>query len=403
MYGSVNSHITEINEYYAEEIMSREFLLPGRIISGQNAVKSAVSHIAGLGRCALIVTGKTVVTLKPFQSLIKELEDAGVQYRIFTGITGEPTDVMIKEGLEEYRAGGCDFLIGIGGGSPIDSMKAIAVLKVCGGKLAEYMGKEIKGKMPPMVAIPTTAGTGSEATKFTVITDTKSNVKMLLKGDALIPDIAVVDPEYTMTSPKSITASTGLDALTHAVESYTSKQAQPLTDSVALSAIKRVFGNLISAYEDGTSFEARAQMAIAALEAGIAINNASVTLVHGMSRPIGALFHVPHGLSNAMLLEKCMEFAKDGAVLEFAELGRATGAADISDNDEKAADKFIKALGDICRACCVPTLEEYGISGEEFYNMMDKMADDAIASGSPSNTKRSVTKSDVLSIYKSLW
>ena len=159
-----------------------------------------------------------------------------------------------------------------------------------------------------MIAIPTTAGTGSEATMFTIITDTANNVKMLLKGACLIPDLAIIDPVFSISTPKSVTTSTGVDALCHAIEAYTSRKAQPFSDIFALSAIKRIFSNLPIVYEEPDNLEARKEMALAATEAGIAFNNSSVTLVHGMSRPIGALFHVPHGLSNAMLLERCMYF-----------------------------------------------------------------------------------------------
>ena len=254
-----------------------------------------------------------------------------------------------------------------------------------------------------MAAIPTTAGTGSEATKFTVITDSETSIKMLLKGDGLVPELAIVDPEFSMSSPKSVTASTGLDALTHAVESYTSRLAQPLSDLFAVSAVKRIIKYLPTAYTDSSDAEAREQMSLAAFEAGVAINNASVTIVHGMSRPIGALFHVPHGLSNAMLLEKCMGFALDGAYERFAELAMASGAAESSDSDKQAAEKFLAKLGEICRICEVPTLEQYGISRQEFMAHIDKMADDALASGSPANTIKPVSKQDVIGIYRSLW
>lgn len=383
--------------------MSKEFLIPSRIITGENAIQSSIKYLSKMGKKALIVTGKTVVTLESFKLLTYLLDDSDIKYSVFTGITGEPTDLMINEGLKVYRENKCDFLIGIGGGSPIDSMKAIAVLDALGGDISDYIGKEICGDLPPMAAFPTTAGTGSEATKFTVITDTKKNIKMLLSGESLIPDLAVVDFSLTFTSPKSITASTGLDALTHAVESYTSKKAQPLTDAVSISAIKRIFRYLTVAYENGEDVKARYEMSIAALEAGIAINNASVTIVHGMSRPIGALFHIPHGMSNAMLLEKCMSFALDGAIDRFADLGRATGKADNSDDDITAGKKFVDALGEICRKCNVPTLAQYGVDKDEFFSAIDKMSSDAAASGSPSNTRKDVTVEDMRKIYRELW
>lgn len=355
-----------------------------------------------MGQKPLIVTGRIVSELDAFKMLVSKLSENGLDCVVFKDITGEPTNVMIEKGFMTYRVNNCDFLIGMGGGSPLDAIKAIAVLDVCGGKLSDYMGKEISGEFPPMAAIPTTAGTGSEATKFTVITDAETDVKMLLKGAALLPDLAIVDYTNTLSSPKSITASTGLDALTHAVEAYTSKQAQPITDALALSAVKRIFKYLPIAYNDGENETARYEMSIAALEAGICINNSSVTIVHGMSRPIGALFHVPHGLSNAMLLCKCMEFAKDGATERFAKLSRAVGTADTVDNDCTAADKFISGLLDICRKCEVPTIKNYGIDIDKFTSAIPKMTSDALISGSPANTRKNVSEEDIAAIYKAL-
>lgn len=382
--------------------MSKEFLTPKKIITGKDAIYNSIKYLAEMGKKPLIVTGRIVSELEPFKTLTDSLAEQGLDYAVFKDITGEPTDAMINKGLDAYRENNCDFLIGIGGGSPLDAIKAIAALYVCGGKLSDYMGREIGGDFPPMAAIPTTAGTGSEATKFTVITDAETDVKMLLKGEALLPDLAIVDYTNTKSSPKSITASTGLDALTHAVEAYTSKQAQPLTDALALSAVKRIFKYLPTAYIDGDNETARYEMSIAALEAGICINNSSVTIVHGMSRPIGALFHVPHGLSNAMLLCKCMDFAKDGAIEKFAELSRAVGTASTDDSDEKAADKFIDKLFEICRKCEVPTIADYGIDINKFMASIPKMTSDALMSGSPSNTIKNVTSEDIEAIYKSL-
>ena len=226
---------------------------------------------------------------------------------------------------------------------------------------------------------------------------------MLLKGTVLIPDIAVVDGELTKSSPKGITASTALDALTHAVEAYTSKKAQPLTDPYCISAVQKIFKYLPRAYKNGDDIEARNGLAIAALQAGICINNSSVTIVHGMSRPIGALFHVPHGISNAMLLSACFGYVYDGAYGRFADMAREIGVATKEDNEEVAAKKFIDACNELCKICEIPTLEKYGINKDEFFANMDKMAEDAMASGSPSNTIKEIGKDDLLNIYRELW
>lgn len=383
--------------------MAREFIVPGQIVTGAGALTLAEGKLKEMGKKALLVTDKVMIDLGNAAKVETALKNQGIEYAVYSEIAGEPTDTMIENGLKMYNEEGCDFLVALGGGSPIDSMKAIGALAGNGGSISDYMGKVITGPIPPLAAIPTTAGTGSEATQFTIITDTKNDVKMLLKGEVLMPDLAVIDPQFTMTAPPKITAATGLDALTHAIEAYTSRKAQSLSDSFALSAVKRIFKYLPIAFSEGENVEAREQMAIAALEAGIAFNNASVTIVHGMSRPIGALFHVAHGLSNAMLLKECLSFVIDGAMGRFADLGRAINVAQETDSDETASQKFLKAVETICKELETPTLEQFGIDKEKFFEVIDKMTHDAMDSGSPQNTQKEVTEEDVKQIYRNLW
>lgn len=383
--------------------MGNQFIMPKQVFYGEGALNDAAPYIGAFGKKALIVTDPMMVKLGNIKRVTDILDSENTSYAVFEGVTGEPTDVMIEAGFEVWKNEGCDFLIAVGGGSPIDSMKAIGAVATSGGCIDDYLGKVITVPTPPMVAIPTTSGTGSEATQFTIITNTKEDIKMLLKGPVLMPDLAIDDPAFTLTAPPSVTAATGLDALCHASEAYTSKKQQPMTDDLALSAIKRIFKYLPIAYAQGDNVEARAQMSLAALEAGIAFNNASVTIIHGMSRPIGALFHVPHGLSNAMLMCECYKFAYDGAYSRFADMARAIGKASPEDSDEDAAEKFIDACDEICKTCNVSTLQEFGVDKDKFFENMSKMADDALASGSPANTIKETTKDDILSIYKALW
>ncbi|NSB15522.1 iron-containing alcohol dehydrogenase [Clostridium beijerinckii] len=383
--------------------MAYEFSLPRRTIIGDNALESSESLIKSLGKKAFIVSGKNVTRIGTVKVLTDCLDNLGIEYEIFNDIIGEPTDLMIESGVKAYKNAKCDFCIAIGGGSPLDSGKAIAAMTKLEGSISDYMGKTIEGDFPPLVLIPTTAGTGSEATKFTVITDSKRNIKMLLKGEALLPDLAVIDSKFSMTSPKSVTAATGMDALTHAVEAYTSRKANSLTDTFALSAIKRIFEFLPLVYKDDENKKAREEMAIAAYEAGVCINNSSVTLVHGMSRPIGANFHVAHGISNAMLIKECLSYVLDGSYERFGTIGRAINAADDKKSDKEAAEAFLEKLTELCNICEIPTLKEYGINKEEFNRVVDKMAQDAINSGSPSNTIKEVKKEDLLIIYSKLW
>ena len=251
-----------------------QILMPGRTMVGENAISMAKEQISGLGSHALIISGKIVEKSGIVKKLTDSLDEAGVSYTIFTDIKGEPDDLMVAAAKKVYDTEGCDMVIGIGGGSPQDSAKAVSAAS----------------GYAPIVLIPTTAGSGSEATKFYCVTESATDTKKLITDEKVIPRLAVIDPTLSVTAPKSITAATGMDALTHAVEAYTSKKATPYTDIFAISAIKRVFAYLPAAYENGADLEARTQMALAAYEAGVCINNASVTLVHGMSRPIGALF-----------------------------------------------------------------------------------------------------------------
>lgn len=379
------------------------FVIPNHTVVGTNVLGEAAPLLKKMGNKAFIVTGRHVAVSDMMKQLTALLDENGLDCVIFDGITGEPTDTMIENGVEMLKFSGCDFIIGIGGGSPLDSAKAIAAMAVNEGSIADYNGKEITGEILPLAAIPTTAGTGSEATKFTVITDSEKGIKMLLKGDVLVPKLAIVDSSFTVGAPKSVTSATGLDALTHAVEAYTSRKAFSMTDTLAVSAVKRIMKYLPIAYREPDNSLAREQMSIAALEAGICINNSSVTIVHGMSRPIGALFHVPHGMSNAMLLKECLSFAVSGAYEKFANLGRETGVASDSDSDETAAEKFIDSLQNICDVCEIPTLEQYGIDRDEYYSKISKMATDAVASGSPANTVKEVTVDDCIEIYKKLY
>ncbi|EIL8448099.1 iron-containing alcohol dehydrogenase [Clostridium perfringens] len=383
--------------------MANQFIMPKRIISGENALNESKAYLKSFGKRVLIVTDKVMTDLGNVKVLTGVLDSENIEHVLYNEINSEPTDTMIEKGIKLYKENQCDFLIGLGGGSPIDSTKAIGAMITNEGKISDYMGREIEKELPPFAVIPTTAGTGSEATQFTIITDTKNDVKMLLKGANLLPNLAIVDPRFTMTAPAKITAATGLDALTHAIEAYTSRKAQPLSDSFAVSAVKRIFKYLPIAFDTPKDLKAREEMSIAALEAGIAFNNSSVTIVHGMSRPIGALFHVPHGLSNAMLLEACFTYVVDGAYDRFAQLAKEINIANDNMSNEEAAKAFIDEVVKLMVKLEIPTLEEFGVDKTKFFDNIEKMAADAMESGSPSNTRKIIEVDDVIKIYNNLW
>lgn len=384
------------------------FLVPSKILSGVGAINELGANIEGKGSKALIVTDPFMIKFGNVAKVAAALEAHHIDYTVFDGVTGEPSDKMVSAGVEAYKNNGCDFLIALGGGSPMDTAKSIGVMVASGAnKISDFMHKTINVNVPYLVAVPTTAGTGSEATQFTIINDTENNVKMLLAGPSVLPALAVVDPAFTMTAPPSVTANTGVDALCHAVEAYTSRKAQPLSDTFALSAIKRIHKNLPICYVDGKNEQARMQMALGATEAGIAFNNSSVTIVHGMSRPIGALFHVPHGLSNAILLPACMEFAIQENTARFAEIARIMGVADENTADMDAAKAFVAEVTRFCKELGIPSTEEVlakgGFTKDDFFAQLDKMATDALDSGSPANTMKQPSKEDIIAIYKKLF
>lgn len=381
--------------------MSRTFFIPPRIYTGTNALNDSIPDIVRLGKHPFIVTDRTMEKLGNVSRLTRLLEESGLSYRIYPEINSEPTDQMIEKGLSAFQEDHCDFLIALGGGSVIDSMKAIAMMDHCRVPLRECLTTSFNSPRAPMAAIPTTAGTGSETTMFTIINDVSTDVKMLLKGPSLIPDIAIIDPVFTLTTPKSVTANTGIDALCHAVEAYTSRKAQPLSDTMALSAIEKIFRYLPVCYDDPQNEEARSMMAIAATQAGIAFNNSSVTIIHGMSRPLGANFHIPHGLSNAVLVEPCLHYVRQPINGKLAAIARYAHLSN-SSNDMTAANDFFKHLHQLLSHLNIPSLSDIIPDSARYHRLIDKMSADAMESGSPANTVMPLTTDDLKTIYQSL-
>ena len=378
-----------------------KFLSPSTIYYGIGVFEDSCDKLATLGKKPLIVTDNVMTDIGYVNRLEKNLKDRDIQFSLFNEVNTEPTDQFVEKGVQLFKESGCDFTIALGGGSPIDTAKAIGVMINNPGEIKDYMGLgKIKQEGPPVVAIPTTAGTGSEVTQFTIIADTKDDVKMLIGSEYVIPKIAINDPALTMSVPAKTTAATGIDALTHAIEAYTSRRHQPISDMYALSSIKRIAKYLRRAWANGDDEEARSQMMIAAMEAGMAFNNSSVTIVHGMSRPIGALFHVPHGISNAVLLPACLDYAIMGIPERFADIAEAMGV-DISKlNPFSAAQEGVKLIKQLCADVEIPTISGLGINKDEFMDKVDKMATDALASGSPNNTARKPCKEEIIKIYK---
>ncbi|PFE96147.1 alcohol dehydrogenase [Bacillus thuringiensis] len=379
-----------------------EFRMPKSVLYGRNSLEKLGEQSKKLGKRAFIVTDTIMEKLGYVEKCIQQLNKKSITVSTYNKVDAEPTNIHVLEALSLCKEEKGDFIIGIGGGSCIDAAKAVAVLYTNGGEVEDYVQKdiEIENNPLPLIAIPTTSGTGSEVTSVAVITNKKTDVKMMMKHPSFIPKVAIIDPVLTSSLPPQITAATGIDALCHAIEAYISKVSQPLTDVLALSAIESIMKYLRIAYEDGRNMEAREAMMIASLQAGIAFSNASVTLVHGMSRPVGALFHVPHGISNAILLPTVLEFTKTSAMKRLAKIGRSLNKDLYSNSDEEVADYTLGEIKKLCFDLRIPNLKEYGIDEIEFENAISKMASDAIESGSPANNPRVPSYDEIKEMYR---
>ncbi|UED81124.1 iron-containing alcohol dehydrogenase [Lysinibacillus sp. CD3-6] len=375
---------------------------PGTIIYGRDAFEEVGVYAKKLGTKALIVSDPIMDSLG-FVNQCKSLLTAnGLEAVSYLGVTTEPVDTYVAEGLEILLSEQCDVIISVGGGSCIDTAKAIAVVATNGGYIGDYMKMaKIAEQAPiPHIAVPTTAGTGSEATDATVITNTTNDVKMMIKQAAFMPPVAIVDPMLTITSPPAITAATGIDALSHAIESYLSRLAHPYSNVLALSAMDLIIHNMLKVYEHGDDIDAREAMSLGSMQAGLSFSNASVALVHGMSRPIGALFHVPHGISNAMLLPAVLEYTKDACVERLANIGQFFNKDGQCGTQEELATLAIESIKELCKKMGIGNLRQWGIEEEAFYAAIPKMATDAIASGSPGNNPKVPTQDELMELYK---
>ena len=378
---------------------------PRMLLVAGGAVRQIADVLAkfGLSR-PLVVTDPFMVKSGLVRACLDPLESAGIVAAVFSDTVPEPDDTIIDAGVTAMRASTYDCLIGFGGGSPIDTAKAMAILGHGGGKMRDYKVPFAADRAAmPVIAIPTTAGTGSECTRFTVITDHERDEKMLIAGFGCLPLAAIVDYELTFSVPPRTTADTGIDSFTHALEAYISKRANPFSDALALAAMELIGKHLRTAYADPRNAVAREGMMIGATQAGLAFSNSSVALVHGMSRPIGAHFHVPHGLSNAMLMPAITRFSLGGAPARYAEASRRVGFAEAGDSDPAAGAKLIAGLEAWNKELSVPTPAEFGILEENWNGKMALMAEQALASGSPNNNPRIPDAAEIVALYREVW
>ena len=375
--------------------------IPSIIFTGAGAFDEAVPQAGRSGIKKVLLVSDPYLVEQGLPARIEEhCRQTGIDAHIYGGVTPEPTDVNVEEGLAVFRSNGCDAVIAIGGGSSIDAGKGIAVMATNDGLLSEYAGyHRIPRPGVPLFAIPTTAGTGSEMTRVTVITDTLRNVKMMMLDAHLLPTAAFVDYTLTLSMPPPLTANVGVDTLTHGIEAFVSRKAGTMTDPLALACVGLVGRHLVRAWRQPGNHAARKGMMEAASLGGMAFANSSVCLVHGMSRPLGAVFHLPHGLSNSVLLPAVTRFSVSSAPERYAILARKLGWAGEEHNASEACDILVDGLQKLNDTVEIPGLRDCGISEEALTGALDKMAEDALSSGSPQNNPRVPTADEIKSLY----
>jgi alcohol dehydrogenase class IV len=382
------------------------FNVPATIVCGAGALTELSSQLQRLNvRGVLLVTDEFMVQSGLAERVETDLRRSGIGVATFAGVQPDPTEQNVTDGLACYRASKAEAVVALGGGSPIDCAKAIAMLTTNELPLSRYLGRH---KVPragaPLVAIPTTAGTGSEVTKVAVITDAARDIKMMMLDAHLLPTVALVDYELTLSMPAPLTAAVGVDTLTHGIEAFVSRLASAVTDPLALACIGNVGRHLETAWRQPENRAAREGMMVAAMQGGMAFSNSSVCLVHGMSRPLGALFHVPHGISNAMLLPTVTRFSLPAATGRYAIVARTMNWARPNDGDEAAANSFVAQLEQLNERLRIPRLRDHPRMAEQrFFQLLEKMAGDALASGSPQNNPLVPTADQIVELYRAAW
>ncbi|BDG49129.1 iron-containing alcohol dehydrogenase [Parageobacillus sp. KH3-4] len=378
-----------------------KFVMP-EVIFGNGAIEHAGESCLRLGATnVFIVSDPGVIEAGWLDAVIKSCKQANLRYTVFSDVTINPKDVEVEKGCKAYIENECDAIIGIGGGSPLDVAKAVAILVTNGGKIHDYEGVDkIKNPLPPQVMIPTTAGSGSEVSQFSVIVDTLGQKKMTIISKSLIPDIAIVDPETLSTKSAHLTASTGLDVLTHGIEAYVSLAATPLTDVQAKNAISLVSEYLRPSVASKINQEAKANMAMASLQAGLAFSNAILGAVHAMSHAVGGKYPVLHGDINSILLPHVMEYNLLANPKKFADIAAFLGVDIRGLSHMEAGRKAIEYIKQLTMEIDAPQrLSDIGLEKDEIPHMSLIALDDACMITNP----RDVTVEDIEEIFRRAW
>ena len=379
-----------------------ELHLPQDLLIGGGASDGLAEHVARIGiERPLVVSDRFLLDKGPAGPLVERLEAAGAKVATFGDVQPDPTVANVEGALEALRDHEADGVVAIGGGSPMDTAKAAAVAFANEGDLRDYAGyDQVPGPGLPLVAVPTTAGTGSEVTRVAVITDTDRDVKMMMLDGHLMARVAISDYRLTMSTPANLTSWVGVDSLTHAIEAYVSKKATVLTDMLALKAARLIGAHMRRVVENPDDEEGRGAMMLGATLAGAAFSNASVALVHGMSRPIGAHFHLAHGLSNALLLPTVTRFSVAGAPERYATIAREMDLAGAEDSNEVASQRLVEELETLNADLGIPSLSDADVDREHFDRVVQDMAQAALDSGSPGFNPQPATKEEIVELYR---
>jgi len=375
------------------------YFMPTVNLMGAGAVKKVGEQVKTLGGTkVLLVTDAFLNKVGMADEIKGYIADAGAEVIIFDGAEPNPTDTNVHNGFKVYQDNGCDMIVSLGGGSSHDCAKGVGIVAGNGGNIRDYEGIDKSSKpMPPLIAVNTTAGTASEMTRFCIITNTSNRVKMAIVDWRCTPTVAINDPLLMMKMPPSLTAATGMDALTHAVEAYVSTIATPVTDSAALMAIKLISENLRTAVANGSNFEARDKMAYAEFLAGMAFNNASLGYVHAMAHQLGGLYNLPHGVCNAILLPHVERFNLIANPDRFVDIAIAMGENVEGFSVRDAAEKVLTAIEKLSTDVGIPKgLASLGVKQEDIKLMSENAMKDATSFTNP----RIATLDDVMQIFQ---
>jgi alcohol dehydrogenase len=365
------------------------FHLPTRIIFGYNTTDQLPGLINELGfKHPIIVTDKGVRKVGLINGFLTSMNSAGISHAIFDDIEPNPKDYNVDQGVTKIHEHNCDSIIAIGGGSPIDCAKAMAAVATLGGHTRDYVNNDrIKQEVLPVIAIPTTAGTGSEVTFGAVITDSVRKFKFTIKGTTLAPKVALLDPNLTMSMPPSLTAATGMDALTHAIEAYTAKNAQALSDAFALHGIDLIWRSLKRIFDQGTNLDARAEMLLGSLMAGIAFSQSDVGAVHCIAEALGGMYDIPHGVCNAVMLPTIMKYNLPFCEERYAQITTVMGI-EWKDPDI-GAQKAVEAIKKMARDVGLPKFSSFDIDPKDFPELAVNSAENG---SNPSNPRPMTTR-----------